>query len=707
MAAGRAARQTNETPAQREARLKKDRDRKSAAQSEETPAQRQARQQADRERKAAAQAGETPAHRQARQQADRSQRAQSRATETEAQAQARQQAEKTQKAQNRSQNKWYREAFKYDQSIDYAAEKAVFIGPMSADCKHCKALKFKKIRWCYVESGGEAPGFCCGAGKVKLDPPKPPPEPLNTLLEGKSPEAKHFIKNIRPYNSAFNMTSFCANQIKELGWMPTFKVQGQVYHLIGSLEPMPNEPAKFLQLYFVGGSHDQAQQRSELSSATRLELILQLQELLHKCHPYVKDFKSLLERPQPENMKLVIDDTKRPTGIHPGRLNLPTCQEVGVIIPGGDLANKRSIILETKDAHLKRITETHRSYDTLQYPLLLPWGDNGYHIAIPQVIPGTEPPQEHPTQTVSSMDFYAYQLQVRDPVSHLHKAGDLFSQYITDMFVKIDSERLLWIKLHQKELRVDDYAHLKDSINNDGALQGQQGRLVILPSSHTGSPRYMHEKTQDGMKYVQTFGRPTLFVTFTCNPKWKDIQENIIPGQSDQHRHDIVARVFRQKLIRLMDLFKKGRIYGDVQAYMYSVEWQKRGLPHAHILLWLKDKVHASDIDKLISAELPDPKKDKKLYDIVSKHMVHGPCGSTVGIWDSACLKNKECDKKYPRRFMYETQIGEDGYPAYRRRSPEDGGHTASKIIKGRTIEIDNKWVVPTAPSCARHLMHI
>ena len=87
---------------------------------------------------------------------------------------------------------------------------------------------------------------------------------------------------------------------------------------------------------------------------------------------------------------------------------------------------------------------------------------------IPQVIPGTEPPRANPDKTVSCKQFYAYQLQVRDKQqSPLHKAGDLFSQYITDMFVKMDTERLGWVKNHQKELRVDDYEHLKDSINND------------------------------------------------------------------------------------------------------------------------------------------------------------------------------------------------------------------------------------------------
>ncbi|GFX07198.1 uncharacterized protein TNCV_2424031 [Trichonephila clavipes] len=50
--------------------------------------------------------------------------------------------------------------------------------------------------------------------------------------------------------------------------------------------------------------------------------------------------------------------------------------------------------------------------------------------------------------------------------------------------------------------------------------------------------------------------------------------------------------------------------------------------------------------------------------------------------------------KKYPRCFQKETQTGEDGYPQYRRRSPEDGGIVTK--IKGNNV--DNRWVVPYNP---------
>ena len=95
----------------------------------------------------------------------------------------------------------------------------------------------------------------------------------------------------------------------------------------------------------------------------------------------------------------------------------------------------------------------------------------------------------------------------------------------------------------------------------------------------------MQEKAQDALTYVKHYSRPDLFITFTCNPKWTEITAELLPGQASSNRHDIVVRVFRQKVVKLIDLFTKYNIFGLTRCDMYSIEWQRRGLPHAHILL--------------------------------------------------------------------------------------------------------------------------
>lgn len=115
-------------------------------------------------------------------------------------------------------------------------------------------------------------------------------------------------------------------------------------------------------------------------------------------------------------------------------------------------------------------------------------------------------------------------------------------------------------------------------------------KIVIRADKTPVGQRHMHEYAQDAMSYVRHYGRPDLFITFTCNPKWADIKDNLFEGQTSADRHDITARVFREKLKKLMDLIVKLRVFGEVRCYMYSIEWQKRGLPHAHILIWFKTK---------------------------------------------------------------------------------------------------------------------
>lgn len=155
------------------------------------------------------------------------------------------------------------------------------------------------------------------------------------------------------------------------------------------------------------------------------------------------------------------------------------------------------------------------------------------------------------------MNFYAYRLMIRQDVeNHLLRCRRLFQQFVVDMYVKIETERLNFIRFNKTKLRSEEYIHLKDAINSDGNVNNI-GRLTILPSTYVGSPRHMNEYAQDAMSYVRNYGRPDLFITFTCNPKWAEISQHLIPGQTSSDRHDITARVFRQKQKSLMDFIVK------------------------------------------------------------------------------------------------------------------------------------------------------
>ncbi|GFV10870.1 helitron_like_N domain-containing protein [Trichonephila clavipes] len=208
--------------------------------------------------------------------------------------------------------------------------------------------------------------------------------------------------------------------------------------------------------------------------------------------------------------------------------------------------------------------------------------------------------------------------------------------------------------------------------------------------------RHMHEYAQDAMTYVRAYGRPDLFVTFTCNPTWNEIKELLLVGQSSSDRHDITARVFKQKLKCLMDFIIKHHVFGETRCWMYSIEWQKRGLPHAHILVWLINKITPDQIDQIISAEIPDKHIDPNLFDVVTKNMIYGPCGAFNN--NSPCMSDGKCTKRYPRKLVSDTITGNDGYPLYHRRSVEDGGKSVVLKVRNIDIEVDNRWIVPYSP---------
>nr|GFB09542.1 hypothetical protein [Tanacetum cinerariifolium] len=89
---------------------------------------------------------------------------------------------------------------------------------------------------------------------------------------------------------------------------------------------------------------------------------------------------------------------------------------------------------------------------------------------------------------------------------------------------------------------------------------------------------------------------------------------------------------------------------------VYVIEFQKRGLPHAHILLWIKEYYRckvATDIDDIISVELLSPTADPTGYKAVSNYMLHGPCGNDSRA--ATCNVEGKCSKHFPKPFYVET----------------------------------------------------
>jgi hypothetical protein len=307
--------------------------------------------------------------------------------------------------------------------------------------------------------------------------------------------------------------------------------------------------------------------------------------------------------------------------------------------------------------------------------MLFPRGEEGYHTTIPLNIPEGATGR---SKFVSQRCYYAYRLQTR-PGEHplLLRGGRLLQQYVVDAWASTEQSELNWIRNNQKTLRADQYQDLRNAAN-EGAQAEDRGKRVVLPATHLGSPRHMYKLFQDSMAICRHCRKPDLFITMTTNPNWPEITEALLKDENERgkkqevsDRPDIVARVFVQKMQQVLKDIKGG-LFGKVAGMVYTIEFQKRGLPHMHLLLFLHqdDKIRdPKTADDIVSAQIPDPVTQPLLYETVTKSMVHGPCGP--GHLKASCMVNGACSKHYPKEFQEETLFADNSYPVYAR--PDNG----------------------------------
>jgi hypothetical protein len=141
-------------------------------------------------------------------------------------------------------------------------------------------------------------------------------------------------------------------------------------------------------------------------------------------------------------------------------------------------------------------------------------------------------------------------------------------------------------------------------------------------------------------------GYPDVFVTFTCNPQWLEIRRALLLGQQPEDRPDLVIRVFKIKLKDLINDIHKNHILGRTIAGIYVVEFQKHGLPHAHILIFFAEecKPHTvEDVNRMISSELPNLETNRLAHETVARCTMHGPCG--VAFPNAPCMEKANAKK--------------------------------------------------------------
>ncbi|KAI9921404.1 hypothetical protein PsorP6_002507 [Peronosclerospora sorghi] len=183
-----------------------------------------------------------------------------------------------------------------------------------------------------------------------------------------------------------------------------------MYHQVGSLLPKVGQRPQFAQLYIHDTEHERENGHAvmpELNDA----VLNELQRMLPQVNPYVQQFRTAREQQN----------------------------------------DYRDIALHVHGGGLRRISMLHAAYMALQYPVLFPRGEDGWHPAIPPAGVPVAAVQQHQgsgedeethidpgtrhRKKVTMADFYAYRLQYRatDGISLL-KGGSLLQQYIVDAY---------------------------------------------------------------------------------------------------------------------------------------------------------------------------------------------------------------------------------------------------------------------------------
>ncbi|SCZ93878.1 BZ3500_MvSof-1268-A1-R1_Chr6-3g08945 [Microbotryum saponariae] len=440
------------------------------------------------------------------------------------------------------------------------------LGSMTLQCPICSAL-----HWEFERS--PTPGSAT------------PPE-LLAPLTGDGPVEKTFRDGMLAFKENLAMASFGTSKghdINSRSGPPSFYLSGMVFHRIGTLAPAPADDPVFAQILFLAPTERiEARRRfngppeevRRLDSAYQ-QIVPLLDDMLRHHNRRVKLFLTAQEFMDSDASHMHQLRLLAPRNRDPRTYNLPIQDEVAFVVrlrhpPNND---GRGIQL---------IHDGHPALIALTYPLLLPYREDWYHDRIPL-----------------SQNTFAREAarRVRDENGVLQrttnntnanpqtgragsKRGRLFQIFVADAWALTEQERLYCMRTNQPKLRAEEYSSLQASLA-EGLDPAQIGKRVILPSSHTGSPRQMVQLYQDAMAIVRVFGAPDMFITMTCNPAWSEIVNALLPGQTASDRPDIVTRVFHGKLKAVLaDVLGVRRapgVSGKVIAYVYVVEFQKRG----------------------------------------------------------------------------------------------------------------------------------
>ena len=180
---------------------------------------------------------------------------------------------------------------------------------------------------------------------------------------------------------------------------------------------------------------------------------------MNDVNPFAAAYKNMLEVEREEQARAVAENREPSVvsmimreGVDRRRYNAPLHEEVAAIFVGEDGAPPaaRDIVVYPRNQPLRNIAYTSCNVDPMTYPLLFPRGDPGWSITMTHE-------QERATairNRLTQLEYYIYRIAIRPVFSSLHLAGRLFQQYLVDAYVKVEGQRLDFIRRNQQQLHL-------------------------------------------------------------------------------------------------------------------------------------------------------------------------------------------------------------------------------------------------------------
>ncbi|CAI9269479.1 unnamed protein product [Lactuca saligna] len=253
-------------------------------------------------------------------------------------------------------------------------------GDCTCVCEFCGAYFWYVERALRLSMPGHPKYYhCCRDGDVVLPyPSRFHPEFLDLY------QNPTFFKDIRAYNSMFYMTSFGVNvdeSVNDNRGPYVFKICGQICYRIGSLSPDPTKGPRFLQLYLFDTENEvQNKFRAFVGlRGTDLDpnIVQYLVTFLGANNEYVKTFKTAKVMAEENNLQNY--SARLFNNVVDRRYELPSPGSLGCIVSGDDTTSiTYDIVVFSHSGRPQRISKLHPSYMPLQYPLLFPYGEEGW-----------------------------------------------------------------------------------------------------------------------------------------------------------------------------------------------------------------------------------------------------------------------------------------------------------------------------------------